>query len=265
MRQVLINLLSNAVKFTPEGGSVKLSVGSISADLPHHHRGNWVFFSARDTGIGIASEDLAKLFQPFVQIDSRLNRKYEGTGLGLVLVKQIVELHGGWIDVESELGQGSCFTIYLPSPEPLLDPPIESLSPEDLAISPSLKILLAEDNEVNINTFSSYLTTQGYQIILAYNGQDAIDLAQTHHPDLILMDIQMPKLNGLEAIARIRQYPDLAGIPIIALTALIIEADREKCLAAGANDYLTKPVSLKQLNHTIQKWLDLTSIKKSHP
>jgi CheY-like chemotaxis protein len=122
---------------------------------------------------------------------------------------------------------------------------------------PSLpKILLAEDNAANIATFSSYLTAKGYHLIVATNGQEAIDLAQTEQPQLILMDIQMPHMDGMTAIARIRQHPQLQKIPIIALTALATISDREKCLAAGANEYLTKPVRLKQLNHSIEQWLD---------
>ncbi len=262
MRQVLINLLSNAVKFTPPSGRVVLGVSHPTTGDDLIDR-SWINFTVTDTGIGIATDDLGKLFQPFVQLDSNLNRQYEGTGLGLTLVKQIAELHGGSVTIESELGQGSCFTIRLPQTCPVFKPascvlpplPDQPIQPADENAASSL-ILLVEDNEANITTFSSYLHAKGYRTILAGNGYQAIELAQNAAPDLILMDIQMPQMDGLEAITCIRQDSKLATIPIIALTALAMEGDRDRCMAAGANDYLTKPVKLKQLNLKIQEWLD---------
>jgi signal transduction histidine kinase len=265
MRQVLINLLSNAVKFTPTGGQVILSVTRQERE-DSEDGSSWIEFKITDTGIGISAVDQAKLFQPFVQLDSNLNRQYEGTGLGLTLVKQIVELHGGTVQIQSEPQQGSCFTINLPHTCLLSDQDTSSFSIFDsLTSHPQIShqksaksplILLAEDNEANISTFSSYLTAKGYQIILAEDGQKAIDLTHSERPDLILMDIQMPHVDGIEAITIIRQHPQLVNIPIIALTALAMAGDRERCLAAGANDYLTKPVQLRQLNQKIQEWLN---------
>ncbi len=256
LRQVLINLLGNAVKFTPAGGHISLVVTRPQSDDGAH----WLEFKVTDTGIGIAPADLGKLFQPFVQIDSNLNRQYEGTGLGLTLVKQIVELHGGNIQLHSEVGRGSCFTIRLPDAAwwaentTLIDPSGSLESIAELSTKPA-RILIAEDNEANIDTLSSYLRAKGYQLNLARNGQEAIELVQKERPDLILMDIQMPGMDGLEAIIWIRQHLHLASIPIIALTALAMEGDRERCLAVGANEYLTKPVKLKQLNDVIQQFL----------
>ncbi|XGW00530.1 MAG: GAF domain-containing protein [Leptolyngbya sp. BL-A-14] len=265
MRQVLINLLNNAVKFTPPGGHIILEVTQTVANLipnqdaPTH----WLQIAVRDTGIGIAPEDINKLFQPFIQIDSALNRQYSGTGLGLVLVKRIVELHSGRVGLTSELGAGSCFTIELPcaftctphqkaAAEKLCD--VDSPgAPATIERSPLL--LLAEDNEANISTISSYLGAKGYRLVLAKHGQAAIDLTLTHKPDLILMDIQMPGMDGLEAINQLRAMPALATVPIIALTALAMPGDRERCLGAGANDYLTKPVRLKELSQLIQTLL----------
>lgn len=216
----------------------------------------------RDTGIGIAPEHIAKLFQPFVQVDSALNRQYEGTGLGLALVKRIVELHGGQVGLTSEVGVGSCFTIDLPyvlapSATPVLPPP-NVLNTEQRQPDPSSipLILLVEDNEDNIVTVAGYLEVQGYRLLLARNGQEAIDWLQTQCPDMILMDIQMPGMDGLEAIRRIRHDLSLGQVPIIALTALAMEGDRDRCLAAGANDYLSKPVKLKQLAATISRFLE---------
>jgi PAS domain S-box-containing protein len=254
MRQVLINLLSNAVKFTPDRGTVTLDVKRIDGA---------VLFAVIDTGIGIALPDQTQLFQPFVQIDSRLNRQYEGTGLGLALVKQIAELHGGSVSLTSHVGQGSCFAVRLPIPAgastvvSLASTPRPALGSVEQATIVAPLVLLVEDNLANIHLFCGYLETKGYRLLLAEDGQTAIDLTQRHRPDLILMDIQMPGMDGLVAIQTIRHNPDvqLAAIPIVALTALAMAGDREKCLAAGASAYLAKPVKLKQLHATMQHLL----------
>ncbi|CAN1210861.1 hypothetical protein TUMEXPCC7403_11725 [Tumidithrix helvetica PCC 7403] len=266
--QILINLLNNAIKFTPAGGRVTLTVDVNESDRR-------LQFQVIDTGIGISPENIQKLFQPFFQVDSQLNRQYEGTGLGLALAKRLLEIQNGRIDVTSKLGEGSCFTVTLPY-EPSLEiiPPFLSTSqieadlsqekPEAILQSlvdntPETKplILLAEDNEENIYIFSVYLTHQGYELITAKNGIEAIDLAIAHRPSVILMDIQMPGINGIEAIAQIRRIPELADVPIVALTALAMVGDREKCLEAGATEYLAKPIELKKLHKTIQQILKL--------
>ncbi|QHG19516.1 response regulator [Nostoc sp. ATCC 53789] len=405
LRQVLINLLNNAVKFTPEGGSVTLEVrleeigehgskgtGGVNFPLSPSFASSSpnLCFYINDTGIGIAPEEIGKLFQPFIQLDSSLNRQYSGTGLGLALVQQIITLHGGTVSVSSEVGQGSCFTIRIPYRTNLrtiqatnslpsycllaenaqvliiedsvvaadqitryfsemgmetityskgegaveevlrvqpgliiLDLQLPNLSGWEIlnqlktnpktknipaiiisvvderskglaqgafeylvkpitraqlqvtieklqhftgSESPNLTvlpkaakkpplILLAEDNQTNIDTMSDYLESRGYHLILANNGQQAIDLVKVQRPDLIVMDIQMPEMDGLEAMRRIRDDRQFVDIPIIALTALAMPSDRETCLAAGANEYLTKPVKLKQLALTIQQVL----------
>ena len=274
IKQVLINLLTNAVKFTANEGRVSLSVaignGSTwqgEAIIPQQLKDintPQVIFQVADTGIGIAAKDLPMLFQPFMQIDSALNRQYEGTGLGLALVKQIVELHGGQVLVESEVGKGSCFTVALPYEISAFNTIIKAIasvpdSPTASSLEYSPKkaplILLAEDNEANIQTFNSYLTAIKYRVIIGRNGLEAVAQAKANLPDIILMDIQMPTMDGLEAIKQIRLDPSLINIPIIALTALVMEGDREGCLEAGANEYLSKPVKLRELNIIIQKFL----------
>jgi signal transduction histidine kinase/CheY-like chemotaxis protein len=257
--QILINLLNNAIKFSANHGQVSLKVQIETPSINPNIHETYLSFAVSDNGIGIAEEDLSKLFQPFVQLDSNLNRKYEGTGLGLVLVKQIAELHGGFVQVDSKLNQGCCFTVMMPQPH--LSSLVANHAPAcNIVVADhtvSHLILLAEDSEININTFSSYLTAKGYQIILARNGYEAIALTHSHQPDLILMDIQMPDMDGITAIQHIRQQPSSQHIPIIALTARTLTKDREKCLAADANEYLTKPVKLRELHQTIQEHLNL--------
>jgi PAS domain S-box-containing protein len=363
LKQILVNLLTNAVKFTPEGGQVKLEVVN---DLT----GEKIYFNVHDSGIGIAPEDMERLFKPFTQ-----------------LVFRLTELHGGSVKVESTPNRGSKFMVSLPCPvetgqlEPIPEPAIlasgSSDYPElqrvlivedspaaaeqlthylaegsietiiqptgtetvaqalayqpqviildvmlpDLSgwdvlaqlkanpatqnipvlivsvvdershglelgaaeylvkpvsrtqlwqamhqilstqVTPGFKkplILLAEDNEANINTLSPYLQAKGYRLKLARNGSQAIQMALEEGPEVILMDIQMPVMDGLEAIRQLRANQQFAGVPIIALTALAMPGDRERCLAAGANEYLSKPVSLKGLVELIEYYLQQT-------
>lgn len=258
MKQILVNLLTNAVKFTPEGGQVALQV-HVDA------REGRLRFSVTDTGIGIAAQDLENLFQPFVQVDSKLNRQFEGTGLGLALVQKLTDLHGGSVEVDSEVGVGSRFTINLPWKETGAALQEESdLEGEHAAggLERSLAlpekgpdratVLLAEDNMVNVLTISEYLESHGYRVVKAHDGMEAIEKAESSDPRTILMDIQMPVMDGLEAIRQLRLRPRFADTPIIAITALAMPGDRERCLEAGANEYLSKPVRLKKLLQTIQ-------------
>jgi len=391
LKQVLVNLLSNAVKFTPEGGSVGLQA---TGDRARHQ----VQLSVWDTGIGIAEDQLPSLFQPFVQLDSRLARQYEGTGLGLALVYRMVEMHGGSIAVTSEVGVGSRFTVALPwytangDAEPALawpalvpdrlsrpsirralivedsptatdqitrylhefgmatatsthganalaeaietqpdliildlllpdisgwdvlarlkaEPRTQTIpvvivsvmddqpnaiargaagylikpltrvdvqqmlrmlqhgklqtSNQPMATQPTAHqrthappvLLLAEDNEANITTLSDYFAARGYQVVVARNGAEAVARARETRPAIVLMDIQMPGMDGLEATRRIRGDGDILQMPIIALTALAMPGDRERCLMAGATDYLSKPVSLKGLVAKLETYL----------
>lgn len=269
MRQVLLNLLNNAVKFTPDHGQVTLEViyPPVSPDqAPNHLR-----LAVKDTGIGIAPGDMDRLFQPFTQIDSALNRQHEGTGLGLTLVKKVMELHGGHVAVTSDVGVGSCFTVDVPiAPEslaPVSEASLPQADPQPQA-PPVAKgaataypplILLAEDSLTNGLMVKNYLESQGYRLVIATDGAQAVQLAQAENPDLIpdliIMDIQMPNLNGIEAIKAIRAHTCGQDIPIIALTALVMQGDREKCLAVGANQYVSKPVRLKYLQEVITQLL----------
>ncbi|MDM8521726.1 PAS domain S-box protein [Anaerolineales bacterium HSG6] len=256
LKQILINLLSNAVKFTPVKGRVGLQI-----ELDQEH--NILHLEVWDAGIGIAEEDMARLFDPFVQLDAGLNRQQEGTGLGLALVYRLTEMHGGTVSVTSTPNHGSQFTISLPWQAKQGSPP--SIPPKGKeADSPSLweganagtdrpLVLVAEDNPSNIAPLKGYLEAKGYKVVIAYDGHEAVDLAMEKKPALILMDIQMPNMDGLEATRHIRANADTAHIPIIAVTALAMPGDEERCLEAGANAYMSKPVKMKLLMEMIGK------------
>jgi signal transduction histidine kinase len=256
LKQILVNLLSNAVKFTPAGGQVGLEIVGDATQ-------GRLFFTVWDSGIGIAEANLAQIFQPFVQIDGRLARAYVGTGLGLALVSRLVDLHGGSIQVTSALSQGSRFTVALPWRQSA----VAIVAREDRAALakaagdiPAIqarhqRVLVAEDNPANLVTLANYLVAKGYQVVTAHDGAEALARARENRPDVILMDIQMPGMDGLEATKRIRVDPTLAGIPIIALTALAMPGDRERCLAAGVDVYLPKPIHLPELVATIETYL----------
>ncbi len=259
LKQILVNLLNNAVKFTPPEGKISLEV------QPNRQK-KCVEFSVIDTGIGISPEDQQRLFTPFVQADNSLTRKYEGTGLGLALVKRLSELHGGSVSLESELGKGSRFTVSLPwqdtepsktASDKTVNAAIETLPTIDRKNKAT--ILLAEDNPINAMTIADYLDGLGYSMVIANDGYEALNKAIESIPDLILMDVQMPDLDGLEATRRLRTDPQFAFTPIIAITAQAMVGDREKCLAAGANAYMSKPISLKKLQEIIRGLLEQDS------
>ncbi|MBX3036079.1 MAG: PAS domain S-box protein [Anaerolineales bacterium] len=252
LKQVLVNLLSNAVKFTEEGNKIGLEV----TGYPER---NEVTFSVWDTGIGIAEEDLKFLFKPFVQLDAGLAREFQGTGLGLALVAQMVRLHGGSVSVKSKVGKGSMFTITLPWEAEEQNTPAKVTGE---LVLPSQKsetkrkgtILLVEDTDIIVSLVKDYLTYKGYEVIVAYNGREGIYFAKEKRPDLILMDVMMPIMNGIDATLEIRKDQNLKRIPIIALTALAMPGDRERCLEAGMTDYMSKPVKLNELIEIIEKY-----------
>jgi PAS domain S-box-containing protein len=258
LKQMLVNLLSNAVKFTPPDGDIGLTV---SADPVKGE----VYFVVWDTGIGIAPDNLSRLFQPFTQIDSGLARQYEGSGLGLSLVQQMIELHGGQVTVESEVGRGSRFTLTLPWRIPPAEPaeapyPSQPAAPTATRSAPGAprqlaSILLVDDNEATLTTLSDFLQNQTYQVRLAHNGTEALAQLHSARPDIMLIDIQMPGMDGLEVIQHIRAEAGCKALPIVAITALAMPGDQERCLAAGANAYLSKPLNLRQLSQTLQTLL----------
>ncbi|MFN9175540.1 MAG: ATP-binding protein [Synechocystis sp.] len=213
IRQVLINLLNNAVKFTPEGGTVTLSV-ALDSNLTQQNSLPQLQITVQDTGIGIAPENLDKLFQPFVQIDSALNRRYDGTGLGLALVKKIVELHGGTVGVTSQLNIGSCFFITLPyGADTIVSAP--GSPPPSLGCLPH--ILLAQANEAHAQTLVNYLQAKGYGLERVLDLPTAIATAKANPPDVMLLDFDLlPPGEGMN-VNYLRQSLGKSPIPLIAL------------------------------------------------
>jgi len=216
--------------------------------------GSYVRIAVRDSGAGIPAEILPRVFDPF------FTTKPAGSGLGLALVRRLATLHGGEVGVTSAVGTGSCFTITLPVHQPTLVAPAPKVPGEpadtsNIVGSAGVRVLVTDDNKENLELIAAYLQAQGYAVVATRNGQEALAQVGVAHPMVIVMDIQMPDLDGLEVIRRLRAQADWATTPIIALTALAMPGDRERCLAAGATAYLTKPVRLQELIATIQRLL----------
>lgn len=244
LKQILVNLLTNAVKFTPERGAVTLEV---TGDPQQQ----WVAFEVRDTGIGISPENFGRLFQPFVQLDDGLARTYPGTGLGLSLILRLSELHGGSVAVESQLGQGAKFTVrlpWVPAPAPSQPPVVPKHE--------KARILLVEDNERTIKRLQDSLATAGHLVTIARQGAEALERASEERPALMVVDLELAGMNGWALLQHIRSNPRLAGISVVALTALVLPGDRESCLQGGADEYLIKPVARDVLLTAVDRCLE---------
>jgi signal transduction histidine kinase/ActR/RegA family two-component response regulator len=244
LRQILLNLLSNALKFT-EAGEVRLSASSGSNGTLH--------FAVQDSGIGLSAEGMAKLFQSFSQADSSTTRKYGGTGLGLVISKRLAEIMGGTMSAESAgPGRGCTFRFHIRAEKVDAKPVVRTAAaaapdPETARRHP-LRILLAEDNLVNQKLALRRLAQMGYQADMVVTGQQAVDSVARQTYDVVLMDVQMPEMDGLEATRRIvAQWPAGKRPRIVAMTANAMQGDREMCLEAGMDDYLTKPLRVDEL------------------
>jgi PAS domain S-box-containing protein len=255
IRQVLTNLISNAVKFTVRG-SITLEVRGLDGQ---------VHFMVRDTGIGIAADRLQAIFDPFTQADPSMSRRYGGTGLGTTISKQLVELMGGRIWVESMLGAGSCFHVLLPlaATEGSLD---QTSRHRQMVQLPPLRILAADDAPQNLELLTLLLGAQGHTIVPAHNGAMAAQLAAEQHFDLVLMDVQMPDMDGLAATREIRaQEAARAGrrVPVIALSASVLSNDRRAALEAGMDAFASKPVDMAELSVEIAALLGLQQPDRS--
>ena len=258
LRQILVNLISNAVKFTSRG-AVSVDVRATKTVVGAYQ----VHVAVKDTGIGVEDEQLDRLFKPFVQGDASTTRRYGGTGLGLAICKKLCRLLGGDIWVESEPGKGSTFlftVVVQPTTSELDDAPrLETPTPVDEdeeAPFETLHLLLAEDNVINQKVALRMLERLGYRADVASNGCEVIEAVRRRPYDVVLMDMQMPEMDGLEATRRVRaDFPDECQPYIIALTANAMAGDRDRCLEAGMNDYLSKPVKLDALGEALAQYL----------
>ena len=254
LRQILVNLLGNAVKFT-ETGSIRISVSSSCASDKEYE----IQFIVQDSGIGISSDRMSRLFQSFSQVDASTTRKYGGTGLGLAICKHLAGLMGGRIWAESTPGKGSTFYFTIraeASTEPCEKRPEEMPALPSNASDPErlmhLRILLAEDNIVNQKVAIRMLERLGYRADVAADGLEVLKALQNHYYDVVLMDVQMPEMDGLEATRSIRRMRGRQPY-IIAMTAHAMKGDREECLGVGMNDYVSKPVRIEELNAALQR------------
>jgi CheY-like chemotaxis protein/HPt (histidine-containing phosphotransfer) domain-containing protein len=258
LRQILTNLTANAVKFT-DHGEVTFNVELLSES----NRIATVRFAITDTGIGIRPDQLTTLFLPFVQADTSTTRKYGGTGLGLTISKQLVELMGGKIGVNSREGHGSTFWFTAVFESAIAGERVSAgEQAEDLIIEPSVettighgeRILVAEDNHTNQLVVLAQLQKLGYSADAVSNGAEAVEAVTCGGYDLVLMDCEMPVMDGYEATRRIRKSLQM-GIPVVALTADAMSSARERCLNEGMNDYLAKPLELPRLAEALAKWM----------
>ena len=244
LKQVLLNLGSNAIKFTPQG-SVIIALSTESTEHGHRFR-----FEVSDTGIGISEADSAQLFGAFTQADRSTSRKYGGSGLGLAISKRLVEAMGGTIGVRRNIGRGSTFwfEVELPESEAASGPANEA----PVALASARRILVAEDIALNRDMIRAMLQRDGHKLTFATHGGEAVDLVRQSEFDLVIMDVQMPVMDGIEATRHIRRLQAPKGaIPIIALTANVMAAEQQECLGAGMDAVLMKPIDWDRLRSTI--------------
>lgn len=246
--QILINLAANAVKFT-DSGSIVLDV-KLLHDLGHQVE---VLISVTDTGIGIAEDKIGTLFQPFQQVDNSSARRFEGTGLGLSICKNLAELMGGELTVESELGKGSSFRLKVRLDKSLAAPTLADAASAPMPVTG--RVLVVEDNPLNQEIISSLLQTMGVQVSCVGSGPAAITAAAREHFDLVLMDIQLPGMDGVTACREIHWHLATRNLPIVAVTANALPGDRERYLASGLNDYISKPIDPNELHRLLARWL----------
>ncbi|WP_009631758.1 PAS domain S-box protein [Synechocystis sp. PCC 7509] len=249
IKQMLLNLLSNAVKFT--------SIGTVSLRVQKVRSG--ITFTIADTGIGIDEAQLKFLFEPFKQLDSRLNRQYEGTGLGLALTRKLAQLHGGDVKVQSTLGKGSQFTLFLPNKvtdSVLLVNDLFKEQQQPLVQEPK-RILIVEDDECTAMLLQDYLEAIGYEVEYTAETANFLERVQHFQPHLILLDVQLrDDVTGLELLSYLRSSSALQAIPVVMVTAMAMVGDRDLCLEAGANDYLSKPFGIPQLESILMRYLN---------
>jgi CheY-like chemotaxis protein len=245
IRQVLLNLLINAVKFTAAGW-VRLEAAPAGGDL--------VRFTVSDSGPGIPASKQKKIFQAFVQGDDSSTRQYGGAGLGLTISDHLVRLMGGTLELVSRPGEGAVFSFAIPLPPAPSEPPAAGELEASISVPPGLRILVAEDNEINRRAMESLLRRDGHFVRFAVNGAEAVEKARAERFDAILMDVQMPEVDGLEATRRIRAAEaaeKLERVPIFGLTAHALAEDAQRCYQAGMDGYLAKPYHIDDLRRLL--------------
>lgn len=293
VRQMVINLLSNAVKFTPEKGRIKLSAYLAYGtellkdfrpdDSPVNPSTPYLCIQVADTGIGIAPEKQPLLFRPFQQIDASLTRRHDGTGLGLVLTKRMAELHGGTVSLQSAPSQGSTFRVWLPLTElrdgvtrgavangECLDPGSAPVLQESTSQGVT-RVLVVEDHPYNQTLITEALEIEGFEVELVADGKTMLNTIHSELitprslPDIVLMDIQLPNVDGLQLIQAMRAHPLWQPIPIIAVTAMAMAGDRDRCLEAGADSYISKPLDFDELLQQVRSLLASPSPPEKNP
>jgi CheY-like chemotaxis protein len=261
-KQILYNLLSNAVKFTPDGGEVHVSARQVGHEaVPNPRFDHYLELSVRDTGIGISVSDQARLFQPFTQIDSTLARRYAGTGLGLVMVKRLAELHGGAVALRSVLGQGSTFTVWLPwrlEPDDAsaevaqlatMAPPARSTADATRPTGSEQPLaLVVEDDDKAAELLRLQLENIGFRVVRTASAEAALELVAVETPDLLTLDIHLPGMDGWEFLERFKQQERFTGVPVVIVS---IVADKGRGLSLGASQVLQKPVSRDEFSRAL--------------
>jgi CheY-like chemotaxis protein/anti-sigma regulatory factor (Ser/Thr protein kinase) len=236
-KQVLYNLLSNAIKFTPQGGKVWVSARADTEDL---------IVDVGDTGVGIPAEHHKRIFDEFYQLDHATTRQVEGTGLGLSLTRRLVELHGGSISLESDPGRGSVFTFRLPLTG------IEVLNGHR-----HNRILLVEDNASNRDLAKMVLLGSGFDVDIAVDGEEGLHKVRSKVYDLVLMDVELPGMDGLTLTRMLKADPKTAGVPVVALTANAMKGNEQEALAAGCSGYITKPIEVANFVKRISTFIEV--------
>ena len=248
VKQILVNLLSNAIKYTPENGIIEMVITM---------ENGFTKVIVSDNGIGISKADQEIIFDEFAQANRSRDEALGGTGIGLALSRRLVELHGGEIGVESEEDQGSKFWFTLPHKKVTENIKVpEIIKEENISANPTGRsILVVEDNQTNLEMIKYLLGIHNHKISVARNGKEAVSQAELIEPELILMDIRMPVMNGLVATKKIREISKFSNLPIIALTASAGEDSREECLGVGCTDHISKPIQLSELSYMLKRYL----------
>ena len=267
IQQVLRNLINNSLKFTDEGNITVILRTTMNTENPT------LYMAVEDTGVGIPKDKLDKIFEKFTQADTSVTRKFGGTGLGLAITQQLVDLMGGEIGVDSLEGQGSTFWFNIPliltkDSDVLVNLVDEKKGIEEIELPTNLKVLVVDDHPINQSFAKKLLSKLGFPCVdLAENGQVALNLINENKYDLVLMDCQMPELDGYQATEMLREKEQQTGehIPVIALTANAMVGDREKCLKAGMDDYLSKPINPEKLLSLMKKWVEVNEDTDSNP